>query len=91
MRADDDSGSRISRIPPARLPWQVEGPLGVITEISVTPSKVVFGEASAPATDEAAGLPAEHDQHIQGEEPIPKHGGSACVRVHTSATNISFC
>ena len=41
-----------------------------------TPAIAVSGEVSAPATDEAAGLPAEYDQQEQREESVPKHGRS---------------
>ena len=36
------------------------------------------------------GFFAEHDQDIQGEEPVPKHGGSIRVRVQTLATDVNI-
>ena len=31
--AENDCGPSISRVPPVRLPWQVEAPPGLVTEI----------------------------------------------------------
>ena len=44
------------------------------THFDDTPAIAVSSEVSAPATDEAAGLPEVHDQHEQREESVPKHG-----------------
>ena len=68
------SSPAISRMPPVRLPWQVDPPPGLITVISSKPTSVVSGEGSAPATGEPARLLAVPVDQIQGEEAEPKRG-----------------